>query len=56
MVKLPPDHKPKSKSQVLRAVLYRRWEIECGPKRKAFEDWYNEAMDRIINKEKSNLP
>ena len=55
---VPSDHppkKPKTPSQVLRAVLFRLWEREVGPKREDFEDYYRRAMERIINAEKGKL-
>lgn len=57
-LKVPSDHlpkKPMTMSQLLRAVLFRRWEHECGPKRMSAEEFYEREMLRIIDHEKAKL-
>lgn len=49
------DHKKKSKSQVLRAVLYRMWEND-NEGFETHEDHYNHYMDTVTNHFKKKLP
>jgi hypothetical protein len=45
----------KSKSQRLRACLYRLWEQEYKWKYETFELFYSQYMEKVINKVKDNL-
>lgn len=45
--------KPKTRSQIMRALIYRHWEADGKPGES--EQYYNEKMDSLIHHIKLNL-